>query len=102
MGVVEKTFLGGTEVVVLIVVVAVVAVVVVGVVGERVLVGLEVRFEVVVRCCWEGMDAKDKEEIAVAEAAIGERLWEEKLRGVGESIDERDSIDALDSKNQTR
>lgn len=51
MGVVEKTFLGGTEVVVLIVVVAVVAVVVVGVVGERVLVGLEVRFEVVVRCC---------------------------------------------------
>lgn len=101
MGVVEKTFLGGTEAIVL-VVVAVVVVAVVGVVKERVLVGFEARFGVVVRCCWEGMDAKDKEEIAVAEAAIGERLWEEELRGVGESINERDSIDALDPQNQTQ
>lgn len=49
MGVVEKTFLGGTEAVVLVVVAVVV--VVVGVVEERVLVGLEARFGVVVRCC---------------------------------------------------
>jgi hypothetical protein len=96
MGVVEKTFLGGTEAVVLVVVAVVV------VVEERVLVGFEARFGVAVRCCWEGMDAKDKEETAVAEAAIGERLREEELRGVGESIDEIDSIDALDPQNQTQ
>lgn len=46
MGVEEKTFLGGREVVV-----SVVVVMVVGVVEERVLVGFEVRFGVVVRCC---------------------------------------------------
>lgn len=50
MGVVEKTFLGGREVVVS-VVVDIVVVMAVGVVEERVLVGFEVRFGVVVRCC---------------------------------------------------
>jgi hypothetical protein len=44
MGVVEKTFLGGTEAVVLVVAVVVV-------VEERVLVGFEARFGVAVRCC---------------------------------------------------
>jgi hypothetical protein len=45
MGVVEKTFLGGTEAGVLVVVAVVV------VVEERVLVGFEARFGVAVRCC---------------------------------------------------
>ena len=57
-----------------VVVVVDVVVVIVGIVGERVLVGFEVRFGVEVRWCWEGMDANDKEEKVVAEPAIGESL----------------------------
>ena len=60
--------------VVVVVVDVVVVIVGVGIVGERVLVGFEVCFGVGVRWCWEGMDANDKEEKEVAEAAIGESL----------------------------
>lgn len=55
-------------------VVVVVVIVGVGIVGERLLVGFEVRFGVGVRWCWEGVDANDKEEKVVAEAANGESL----------------------------
>lgn len=59
----------------MVVVVDVVVVIVgVGFVGERLLVGFEVRFGVGVRWCWEGVDANDKEEKVVAEAANGESL----------------------------
>ena len=56
------------------VVVVVVEIVGVGIVGERVLVGFEVRFGVEVRWYWKRMDANDKEEKVVAEATIGESL----------------------------
>lgn len=59
----------------MVVVVDVVVVIVgVGIVGERLLVGFEVRFGVGVRWCWKGVDANDKEEKVVAEAANGESL----------------------------
>lgn len=66
--VLEKTFLGGSDVAVLVLVVLETGFV--AVVAERVLVGFAECFEVAVLRCPEAMDVNEKEVAVAAEAAI--------------------------------